>query len=41
MTTKDALLSELHVGTHRMFGAAGFREVTRPSVRRAVMGIDF
>jgi ribosomal protein S18 acetylase RimI-like enzyme len=41
MTTKDALLAELHVGTHRMFADAGFTEVSRPSVRRAVMRIDF
>jgi GNAT superfamily N-acetyltransferase len=41
MTTKDALLSELHVGTHGMFVEAGFAEVGRPSIRRAVMRIDF
>ena len=42
MTTKDgALLSELHVGTHAAFAAAGFTEVGRPSVRRVVMRIDF
>jgi GNAT superfamily N-acetyltransferase len=40
-TTKEALLSELHVGTQRMFADAGFAEVCRPSVRRAVMRIDF
>jgi GNAT superfamily N-acetyltransferase len=39
-TTKDALLVELHVGTRGMFGAAGFTEVSRPSVRRVVMRID-
>ncbi len=41
MTTKDALLSELHPGTQGMFAAAGFTEVSRPSLRRAVMRIDF
>jgi GNAT superfamily N-acetyltransferase len=41
MTTKNALLGELHVGTHGMFAAAGFAEVSRPSVRRVVMRIDF
>ena len=41
MTTKAALLEELNVGTHGMFAAAGVTEVSRPSVRRAVMRIDF
>ena len=41
MTTRETLASELHVGTHRMFAQAGFMEVGRPSVRRAVMRIDF
>jgi GNAT superfamily N-acetyltransferase len=41
MTTKDALLEELHVGTEAMFADAGFTEVTRPTLRRAVMRIDF
>jgi GNAT superfamily N-acetyltransferase len=41
MTTKDALLEELHVGTHGAFAAAGLTEVARPTVRRAVMRIDF
>jgi GNAT superfamily N-acetyltransferase len=40
MTTKEALLGELHVGTHGMFARAGFAEVGRPSSRRAVMRID-
>ena len=40
MTTKDALLEELHVGTRGVFADAGFAEVTRPTVRRAVMRID-
>jgi GNAT superfamily N-acetyltransferase len=41
MTTTEALLGELHVGTHGMFAAAGFTEVGRPSIRRAVVRIDF
>jgi Acetyltransferase (GNAT) family len=41
MTTKDALLAELHVGTHGAFAAAGFAGITRPTIRRAVMRIDF
>jgi GNAT superfamily N-acetyltransferase len=41
MITTDVLLGELHVGTHGMFLAAGFTEVGRPSIRRAVLRIDF
>ena len=41
MTTNTALLEELHVGTERTFAAAGFHEVSRPTVRRVVMRIDF
>jgi GNAT superfamily N-acetyltransferase len=41
MTTKNALLEELHVGTESVFTDAGFTEVTRPTIRRAVMRIDF
>jgi GNAT superfamily N-acetyltransferase len=41
MTTKNALLEELHPGTEATFAAAGFIEVTRPTKRRAVMRIDF
>jgi GNAT superfamily N-acetyltransferase len=41
MTTKNALLEELHCGTEATFTAAGFTEVTRPTIRRAVMRIDF
>ena len=40
MTTGEGLLGE-HVGTHAMFAEAGFAEVGRPSIRRAVMRIDF
>jgi GNAT superfamily N-acetyltransferase len=41
MTTKDALLEELHPGTLRTFADAGLREVGRPTKRRAVMRIEF
>ena len=41
MTTENALLEELHVGTEGAFAAAGFTDVSRPTVRRAVMRIDF
>ena len=32
---------EIHVGHHKVFEAAGFREVSHPSKRRSVMRIDF
>jgi hypothetical protein len=32
---------ELHVGSHMVFADAGFTEVSRPSLRRVVMRIDF
>jgi GNAT superfamily N-acetyltransferase len=41
MTTKNALAEELHVGTEGVFAGAGFSEVSRPTVRRVVMRIDF
>src|SRR5262245_20086956 len=41
MTTKDVILGELHVGTEATFAAAGFREVSRPTIRRIVVRIDF
>ena len=41
MTTTDVILEELHVGTHGIFAAAGFTEVSRPTLRRVVMRIDF
>jgi GNAT superfamily N-acetyltransferase len=41
MTRKDVLLGELHVGTQGVFAAAGFTEVSRPTLRRVVMRIDF
>jgi GNAT superfamily N-acetyltransferase len=41
MTSKNAILEELHVGTGAVFAGAGFAEVSRPTLRRAVMRIDF
>ena len=41
MVTKDVITEELHVGTESVFTDAGFTELTRPTVRRAVMRIDF
>jgi GNAT superfamily N-acetyltransferase len=41
ITTKDVILEELHVGTEGVFARAGFREVSRPTLRRVVMRIDF
>jgi GNAT superfamily N-acetyltransferase len=38
---QDVPWGELNVGSHGMFAAAGFAEVSRPSGRRAVMRIDF
>lgn len=32
---------ELHVGSRSVFAAAGFAEVSRPSLRRVVMRLDF
>ena len=32
---------EIHVGTPEMFTSAGMTEVTRPTLRRLVMRIDF
>ncbi len=41
MTTKHAIGEELHVGTAGLFADAGFTEVSRPTLRRVVMRIDF
>jgi GNAT superfamily N-acetyltransferase len=41
MTTTDVILEELHVGTVNVFVASGFAEVSRPTLRRVVMRIDF
>jgi GNAT superfamily N-acetyltransferase len=40
-STGNALLEELHVGTVGMFAAAGLTELSRPTLRRAAMRIDF
>jgi GNAT superfamily N-acetyltransferase len=40
MTTRKALLEELHVGTEGMFIGAGFKEVSRPTLRRVVMRVE-
>jgi GNAT superfamily N-acetyltransferase len=40
MTTKNAILEELHVGTEGMFTDAGFKEVSRPTLRRVVMRVE-
>jgi GNAT superfamily N-acetyltransferase len=32
---------ELHVGSRSIFAAAGFKQVSRPTLRRVVMRIDF
>ena len=41
MTTKDAISEELHVGTQSVYAEAGLTEISRPTVRRAVMRIEF
>ncbi|HMI69938.1 MAG TPA: GNAT family N-acetyltransferase [Solirubrobacteraceae bacterium] len=41
MTTKNAILEELHVGTEGVFANAGFKEVSRPTLRRVVMRVEF
>jgi hypothetical protein len=38
---KDVPWGEHHVGHVNIFTAAGFTKVSRPSLRRAVMRIDF
>jgi GNAT superfamily N-acetyltransferase len=38
---KQITWGELHVGAVQVFADAGFAEVSRPSVRRAVMRVDF
>ncbi|MGZ6681923.1 MAG: N-acetyltransferase family protein [Solirubrobacteraceae bacterium] len=40
ITTKNVIAEELHVGTEGVFAAAGFTEVSRPTLRRVVMRID-
>ena len=41
MTTTKVIEEELHVGTCGTFTAAGFAEISRPTLRRMVMRIDF
>jgi GNAT superfamily N-acetyltransferase len=41
MTTTNAIAEELHVGTIATFAEAGLTEVSRPTLRRAVLRIDF
>jgi GNAT superfamily N-acetyltransferase len=38
---REITWGELHVGAVQVFADAGFREVSSPSVRRAVMRVDF
>ena len=38
---KEITWGELHVGSRSVFEAAGFAEVSRPTLRRVVMRIDF
>jgi GNAT superfamily N-acetyltransferase len=38
---REITWGELHVGARQVFAEAGFTEVSRPSVRRTVMRIDF
>jgi hypothetical protein len=41
IVTTDVIAEELHVGTVGVFAAAGFSEVAGPTLRRAVMRIDY
>jgi GNAT superfamily N-acetyltransferase len=41
ITTKNVIAEELHVGTEATFAAAGLAEVSRPTLRRVVMRLDF
>jgi hypothetical protein len=38
---KEITWGELHVGARQVFEDAGFKEVSRPTLRRVVMRIDF
>ena len=38
---EEVISDEIFVGTRRVFEAAGFTQVSRPTLRRAVMRIDF
>jgi GNAT superfamily N-acetyltransferase len=41
ITSRNVISEELHVGTDSTFADAGFTEVSRPTLRRVVMRIDF
>ena len=41
ITTKNVIDEELHVGTVSVFADAGLTEVSRPSLRRVVLRLDF
>jgi GNAT superfamily N-acetyltransferase len=41
ITTKNVISEELHVGTESVFAEAGLTEVSRPTLRRIVMRIEF
>ena len=38
---QESTWDELHVGSRSIFAAAGFDEVSRSTLRRVVMRIDF
>jgi GNAT superfamily N-acetyltransferase len=38
---KEVTWGEMHVGSYQVFAEAGFTEVTRPSLRRVVMRVEF
>jgi GNAT superfamily N-acetyltransferase len=38
---QEIMLGELHVGSRSIFAAAGFTEVSHPTLRRVVMRVDF
>ncbi len=41
ITTTNVIAEELHVGIREVFANAGFTEVSRPTLRRVVVRIDF
>ncbi|MGH3476250.1 MAG: GNAT family N-acetyltransferase [Nocardioidaceae bacterium] len=41
MVSKNAILEELHPGTESVYADAGLTEVHRPTLRRAVLRVDF
>jgi GNAT superfamily N-acetyltransferase len=41
ITTKNVIAEELHVGTESVFADAGLAEVSRPTLRRVVMRLEF